>query len=198
MYTYPMNTTITEIKAVVDQLTAKGREAMVSVGKRELSYFDEGITAYSGIWGECLVSELGHKSSGVVNRLRDLGLFQTSDGDDMDSGLWWSLTELGADVANYLAGSLALQATGNEPVPSEEPRAEEPAEEPAEAALPAAKPLTKTEAYRLVKQAREGLREADEAIYKGTERQVRIALETAILNAQLLLDGLNNKGINGL
>lgn len=98
-----MNTTFA-IEAIVEQLTAKGRETMRAIGANETSFFDEGIVENSGIWGECLTSELGHKSSGVINRLKALGLFETSDAGPDDDSDWWALTELGADVANYLAG----------------------------------------------------------------------------------------------
>lgn len=103
---YSMNTSVEAIEAVVAQLTAKGRETMTSVGRCELSFFDEGIVENSGIWGECLCSEMGHKSSGVVNQLKKLGLWLTSPGGEDDDSDWWSLTALGADVANYLAGRL--------------------------------------------------------------------------------------------
>lgn len=130
MYTYPMNTNYEAIETVVAQLTAKGRETMRAVGAGELSYFDEGIVEYSGIWGECLTGEMGHKSSGVINRLRDLGLWTVSDGEvNTDESMWWALTALGADVANYLAGRLQNQADAEtqmaEELPAEEPKAEQ-------------------------------------------------------------------------
>lgn len=92
-----MNTTA----AAIAQLTAKGRETMEAIGLRKLSFFDEGIVAGSGSWGGNLAGEMGHKSSGVINRLRDMGLFETDDVEDDD--MWWTLTELGAAVANELA-----------------------------------------------------------------------------------------------
>jgi hypothetical protein len=85
----------------IAKMTAKGIETMTAVGRGQLSFFDDGIVEGSGIWGECLVSEMGHKSSGVINRLRDLGLWVFTDSDEDPSG-WWSLTALGADVANEL------------------------------------------------------------------------------------------------
>lgn len=95
-------TTATE---TIAKMTAKGIETMTAIGKQELSYFDDGVAEYSGIWGECLVSEMGHKSSGVINRLRDLGLFTATpqEHDEYDAGAWWALTALGAEVANLLA-----------------------------------------------------------------------------------------------
>jgi hypothetical protein len=116
--TYSLLTSQDQINAVVSQLTAKGEETMKAVGNHELSFFDGGIVEHEGIWGECLVSEMGHKSSGVINRLRDLGLWDATDqgSDDADAGMWWSLTALGADVANYLAGGLEAEPTPAEPV----------------------------------------------------------------------------------
>lgn len=111
MGTYPVNTDMATIETVVSQLTAKGRETMMAIGNGELSFFDGGVVEMSGIWGECLVSEMGHKSSGVVNRLKDMGLFTAHDYDHDDAGMWWQLTSLGADVANYLAGNFDNRIT---------------------------------------------------------------------------------------
>lgn len=94
--------------AVIAQLTVKGREAMTAIGQHKVSYFDDGIVEGSGSWGSCLTEDLGHKSSGVLNRLEALGLFTTTDtGEPEDAGFWWELTDLGADVANTLAGNTA-------------------------------------------------------------------------------------------
>lgn len=105
---YKANNDLATIEAVVAQLTEKGRDAMNSIGRGWVSFFDNGIVEGSGIWGECLTADLGLKSSGVINRLRDLGLFVAYDtkDDDYASGMWWDLTALGADVANYLAENL--------------------------------------------------------------------------------------------
>jgi hypothetical protein len=103
---YDANTDIATIEAAVAQLTDKGRETMRAVGAHETSFFDNGIVAHSGIWGDNLTGELGHASSGVINRLAKLGLFDASPADVDDPAMWWSLTELGADVANYLSGNL--------------------------------------------------------------------------------------------
>lgn len=63
---------------------------------------------------------------------------------------------------------------------------------------PAATPMTKTEAYSWVKRSREGLRDADASLYKGTADQVREALMETIGAATMLLDALENQGIKGL
>lgn len=101
---------VSEIEAVVERLTPKAREAMTAIGDHRTSYFDDGIVEYSGIPGEYLVSELGHKSAGVriLNRLRDMGLLEHNAENDVGPD-WWSLTSLGADVANYLAGNLEVK-----------------------------------------------------------------------------------------
>jgi hypothetical protein len=59
-------------------------------------------------------------------------------------------------------------------------------------------PLTKTEAYAIVKDARLGLRQADDRIYLGTADEVRAALEHCISAAQSLLSDLSDRGIRGL
>lgn len=65
---------------------------------------------------------------------------------------------------------------------------------------PSVKPkqMTKTEAYRLVKKAREGLRDADEHIWKGTASQAREDLMDTLGAVSQLLSSLNHEGINGL
>jgi len=95
--------TSTAAAAALQAMTAKGTETMTAIGQRQLSFFDEGIQEHSGIWGSCLAQEMGHKSSGVINRLRDLGLFTTSPAGPDDDSDWWALTALGAEVANTLA-----------------------------------------------------------------------------------------------
>lgn len=92
-----------EITAAIAGLTKAGRATMLAVGRGQLSYFDEGIIEGSGIWGECLTGEMGHKSSGVVNRLAKVGLWDVTIDRESQDGAWWSLTALGAAVANHLA-----------------------------------------------------------------------------------------------
>ena len=125
MMKYQATNELSTIQAVVSKMTVKGLDAMKAIGNHETSFFDNGIVAGSGIWGECLVDELGHKSSGVVNQLEKLGLFTSYDNSDSgsaDAGKWWELTALGADVANYLSGN--LETTEAETV--DEPAATDP------------------------------------------------------------------------
>jgi hypothetical protein len=109
---------------IIDSLTAKGRETMTAVGNWTGSFFDEGCVTGSGIWGSIFVQEMGQKSSGVINRLRDLGLFEVTPDQEGEAGDWWSLTSLGVDVARALV--LATVAT-----PEEAESGDLPAEEPA-------------------------------------------------------------------
>jgi len=93
------------------KLTTQGTETMLAIGRiaygrRQLGFFDNGVTAGSGSWGECLTGELGHKSSGVINQLVKLGLFDTSKDYN---GTWFELTELGVKVALELAGAEAAE-----------------------------------------------------------------------------------------
>lgn len=89
---------------IVTTLTAKGTETMKAVGLGQLSFFDDGVVEGSGIWGEILTAEMSHKSSGVLNRLKDLDLWETSEDFEANAGDWWALTALGAEVALLLAG----------------------------------------------------------------------------------------------
>jgi hypothetical protein len=98
-----------EAAAAIDALTPKGRQTMTEVGNWTGSFFDEGCTAGSGIWGECFMNEAGHKSAGVINRLRDLGLFETSIDDE--SGVWFALTPLGVEVAQHLTTPTTTENT---------------------------------------------------------------------------------------
>lgn len=106
MTIYTTNTDLATIEQAVAGLTDKGRETMRAVGAGETSFFDSGIVEHSGIWGDNLTGELGHKSSGVINRLRAVGLFESHPQSGDEPSDWWTLTALGADVANYLAGNL--------------------------------------------------------------------------------------------
>lgn len=76
--------------------------------------------------------------------------------------------------------------------PEVEPQAEPKLE------MPKVPQMTKTEAYALVKKSREGLREADNLIWKGTSDQLRAALLDTVAAATHLLDAVNHQGIKGV
>lgn len=94
---------LSAVNETIAKMTPKGRETMTAVGNREFAWFDDGIVGGSGIWGECF-----GVASGVLNRLRDLGMWECTEEGEVGSGLWWALTELGAAVANTLAARSAL------------------------------------------------------------------------------------------
>jgi hypothetical protein len=98
-------------ETAIAALTDAGREFMRAVGKQSFDFFDEGIVAGSGNWGENMSWQYAAMSgrkprsvSGIMARLSVAGLWELSDGDP-DQGKWWSLTELGAAVALQLAAT---------------------------------------------------------------------------------------------
>lgn len=166
-------------------LTAKGLETMKAIGNQELSFFDDGVVAGSGIWGSNLSEEMGHASSGVINRLKALGLFEHV-ADEEDAGGWWTLTALGADVANALADKKeGLQL------------AEYTVETTQELVETVEAPMTKTEAYEWVKRARSALRDADEIIYKNNG-DLEFVIEEAICSLAEIQGALAHQGIKGV
>lgn len=90
------------------KLTKKGRELMTAIGNAELSFFDDGVVEGSGSYGEVIAGDFGfanpRSAAGVLGGLVKQGLM-TADEAEGDAGLWYSLTALGADVANSLADS---------------------------------------------------------------------------------------------
>lgn len=98
------------VETAISQLTAKGLDTMQAIANGETSFFDSGLVEDSGIWGDNLTGELGHKSSGVINRLVTLGLLGSWAADADDPSNWYFLTSLGADVANFLNGTLEWTA----------------------------------------------------------------------------------------
>lgn len=101
-----------------DNLTAKGQALMTQVGTRGFSFFDEGIVAGSGAWGEVMAGEAGPDVSstskgvaGVLSGTNKAGLWNVTPGDKEfgDDSDWWALTELGAAVALH-AASLVVTA----------------------------------------------------------------------------------------
>lgn len=99
-----------------DSLTAKGQALMLQIGTWNGSFFDGGIAAHSGAWGEVLTNELdldalGVKSTksvaGVLNGTAKAGLWDVAPGEAGDDSDFWSLTELGAEVAHHAAALAA-------------------------------------------------------------------------------------------
>jgi len=126
--------TTTRPAEIIEKLTARGRETMTAVGDWNGSFFDEGCTPGSGIWGSIFVQEMGQKSSGVINRLRDLGLFDVTPDQEGDDGDWWSLTQLGVDVARALVlETVTLDRVADAIERSQEDAAETPVEADEEA-----------------------------------------------------------------
>lgn len=94
----------------IAQLTDAGRVFMLLVGEQFFDFFDEGIVAGGGNYGDNMAWQAAEKMgtskravAGVMSRLasRELGLWSLGYTDD--EGQWWELTELGAAVANELA-----------------------------------------------------------------------------------------------
>lgn len=101
--------------ATIAKLTAKGRDTMQAVGAWQGSFFDDGCAEGSGIWAECFMNEMGHKSSGVINQLAKLGLFSRVDDE---TGVWFALTTLGVEVATALAGTAESAPESPEEAPA--------------------------------------------------------------------------------
>lgn len=112
------------------KLTAKETALMTAIGAHYFSFFDDGIVAGSGIWSNVMTDEMaGHKEylvsatpkgvAGVASSLIKKQLLTTS-GSTNPEGAWFELTELGADIANELAGnddpSLEAVLTDDDPM----------------------------------------------------------------------------------
>jgi predicted SprT family Zn-dependent metalloprotease len=86
------------------KLTASGKALLTQIGNGQFSFFDNGITAGSGIWHENLTDEahaaVAKTPKGVANvarKLADDGYLTISDVDEDNP--WVELTELGASTA---------------------------------------------------------------------------------------------------
>jgi hypothetical protein len=96
-------------------LTPAGTALLTAIGQRRFSFFDDGIVEDSGIWEECLTTEvagIANTPKGVALVARKLerdGYLYISQNDGEDSP-WVSLTALGAQAANELATAAAEQA----------------------------------------------------------------------------------------
>lgn len=188
--TYAMLTDYQSIETAVAKLTKKGQPVMLQIGSGGCSFFDNGIVPNSGIWGEQLAQECG-VLSGVLTGLRKQGLLEIFNNSD-DEGTWVDLTPLGADVANFLAGNLTLQADAEAQMADEELNVS------TESQVPTAEPVvkvTKTEAYAMIKSMRASLSAADEAVYRGTQAELVSLLEHVASQAQYLRDMALSVGV---
>lgn len=85
----------------IEAMTPMGIIVMDAIGNRRVSFFDDGISEGSGSWGTCLCGDTGARP-GALTQLEKLGLLASEETDD-EAGKWWTLTALGADVAQELA-----------------------------------------------------------------------------------------------
>jgi hypothetical protein len=103
------------VTAALESLTPAGRKFMELVGSHHFDFFDDGIVAGSGNWGENLtwqaagpVAATERGVAGVMSRLAapELGLWVNDRyaEEPGEGGKWWELTELGALVALAAAG----------------------------------------------------------------------------------------------
>jgi hypothetical protein len=83
--------------------TAKGGQLF------SFSFFDDGVAVGSGSWGGVLVDEMASYGiaakkggSAVLNSLEKKGLIEKGAAHEDGNDHWWSLTELGVQVANAL------------------------------------------------------------------------------------------------
>lgn len=129
-------TVSTPSAAVTDTLTnmtTAGVEFMTLVGNRHFDFFDDGIVIHGGNWGPNMASQAAsamgktrRSMGGIMARLADaeLGLWTVTN---QESGIgnkveaWWSLTQLGADVANFLAASYAEPELADDEAVTEAP-----------------------------------------------------------------------------
>jgi predicted SprT family Zn-dependent metalloprotease len=97
------------------KLTASGKALLTQIGNGQFSFFDNGITAGSGIWHENLTDEahaaVAKTPKGVANvarKLADDGYLTISDVDEDNP--WVELTELGASTALAFSSAAVLPA----------------------------------------------------------------------------------------
>jgi hypothetical protein len=96
-----------DILAAIASLTDAGKAFMTQVGQHGFDFFDDGIVEGSGNYGRNMAEQMKDvksvkSASGIMNRTTKLGLWTTSE-TESDAGMWWSLTALGAEVAQLLA-----------------------------------------------------------------------------------------------
>lgn len=122
-----MTITPATLDAATAALTPAGREFMRLVGARAFDFFDDGIVEGSGNWGPNMAAQAASAMSktarslgGIMARLAssELGLWSV---DVQDNGqgkdeAWWTLTELGAALAN----AVQLEAPVADDAPADE------------------------------------------------------------------------------
>lgn len=105
-----------DAKGTYEGLTAKGQALMTQIGTWNGSFFDDGIVEGSGAWGEVLAGELdlnalGAKNAksvaGILVGTKKAGLWYVTPAEAQDDSDFWSLTALGAAVAQYAASLVA-------------------------------------------------------------------------------------------
>jgi len=128
-------TPATTVDQAIAAMTPAGRHFMRLVGARHFDFFDNGIIAGEGNWGPNMAqqaaSEMGKSArslGGIMARLAapNLGLWHVvvQDSGTGKVEAWWTLTELGAEVANQLAITDAEPETPAEAFKLEAPATE--------------------------------------------------------------------------
>lgn len=89
----------------IAKLTPMGRAFMTQVGEAGFDFFDGGIVEGEGNYGENLAWQMKcakspRSAGGIMAGTLKLGMWTVFDSDGQS---WWSLTEIGAEVANELA-----------------------------------------------------------------------------------------------
>lgn len=108
---------MTNIAAAIETLSANGLALMTAIGEQRFTFFDGGIEEGEGSWANCIseeavgmeITKSVRSTAGILVRLVKIGMFTTAENEDNvnGEGQWYSLTELGAAVANELAGNEA-------------------------------------------------------------------------------------------
>lgn len=153
--------TATRTEQAIANLSDNGTRFLTLLGRqisgadtRCMSFFDDGLAAGSGHWGEpfaqemCGLMDASRRSmGGIMARLSNLGIFNLSPQEEYGDGPWWSLTELGVSVIESLlgevstgAGSVKAQPAADQPTASPEPASDE------------AKPLSRKQCLELLEQ----------------------------------------------
>lgn len=108
----------------MNNLTAKQTSLLTALGENFFSFFDDGIVAGSDIWADVMTSEIaGHPTYAVSDTAKGVASVAKSlvkkgylevTAADVEDGVAYVLTELGATTANELAGNGAEVAEQEE------------------------------------------------------------------------------------